>query len=135
VALSLHRLHRESRLRHGDVTLRNVLLGRDGRAYLADMGVAEHNHPYGRQPQQEGQGKDYSSSVAPEMVQGVEGSIVIGREGGRVELGRAAACAADAVDGHGQGEERVGVPDHDGDRAVVGRGGSAVGGRGASEGE
>jgi tetratricopeptide (TPR) repeat protein len=68
VALSLHRLHRESRLRHGDVTLRNVLLGRDGRAYLADMGVAEHNHPYGRQPQQEGQGKDYSASVAPEMV-------------------------------------------------------------------
>jgi serine/threonine protein kinase len=68
VALSLHHLHRESRLRHGDVTLRNVLLGRDGRAYLADMGVAEHNHPYGRQPQQEGQGKCYSASVAPEMV-------------------------------------------------------------------
>jgi tetratricopeptide (TPR) repeat protein len=68
VALSLHRLHRESRLRHGDATLRNVLLGRDGRAYLADMGVAEHNHPYGRQPQQEGQGKGYSASVAPEMV-------------------------------------------------------------------
>jgi hypothetical protein len=70
VALSLHRLHRESRLRHGDVTLRNVLLGRDGRAYLADMGVAEHNHPYGRQPQQQGRGKGYSASVAPEMVQG-----------------------------------------------------------------
>jgi serine/threonine protein kinase len=68
VALSLHCLHRESRLRHGDVTLRNVLLGRDGRAYLADMGVAEHNHPYGRQPQQERQGKRYSASVAPEMV-------------------------------------------------------------------
>jgi hypothetical protein len=68
VALNLHRLHRESRLRHGDVTLRNVLLGRDGRAYLADTGVAEHNHPYGRQPQQEGQGKCYSASVAPEVV-------------------------------------------------------------------
>jgi hypothetical protein len=74
VALSLHRLHRESRLRHGDVTLRNVLLGRDGRAYLADMGVAEHNHPYGRQPQQEGQGKGYSASVAPEMVEGGQGA-------------------------------------------------------------
>jgi hypothetical protein len=37
VALSLHCLHRESRLRHGDVTLRNVLLGRDGRAYVADV--------------------------------------------------------------------------------------------------
>jgi hypothetical protein len=75
VALSLHRLHRESRLRHGDVTLRNVLLGRDGRANLVDMGVAEHNHPYGRQPQQERQGKDYSSSVAPEMVEGDEGAL------------------------------------------------------------
>jgi tetratricopeptide (TPR) repeat protein len=69
VALSLHRLHRESRLRHGDVTLRNVLLGRDGRAYLADMGVAEHNHPYGRQSQQK-IAKGKSASVAPEMVQG-----------------------------------------------------------------
>jgi tetratricopeptide (TPR) repeat protein len=74
VALSLHRLHRESRLRHGDVTLRNVLLGRDGWAYLADMGVAEHNHPYGRQPEQEGKGKCYSSSVAPEMVEGGQGA-------------------------------------------------------------
>jgi tetratricopeptide (TPR) repeat protein len=74
VALSLHRLHRESRLRHGDVSLRNVLLGRDGRAYLADMGVAEHNHPYGRQPQQEFEGKKgYSASVAPEMVLGGQG--------------------------------------------------------------
>jgi hypothetical protein len=70
VALSLHRLHRESRLRHGDVTLRNVLLGRDGRAYLADMGVAEYNHPYGRQSQHEGPRKEYSASVAPEMVEG-----------------------------------------------------------------
>jgi tetratricopeptide (TPR) repeat protein len=70
VALSLHRLHRESRLRHGDVTLRNVLLGRDGRAYLADMGVAEHNHPYGRQPhQQHGPDKLYSASMAPEMIE------------------------------------------------------------------
>jgi serine/threonine protein kinase len=74
VALSLHRLQRESRLRHGDVTLRNVLLGRDGRAYLADMGVAEHNHPYGRQPQHKGPRKDYSASVAPEMVEGGQGA-------------------------------------------------------------
>jgi hypothetical protein len=72
VSLSLHRLHRESRLRHGDVTLRNVLLGRDGRAYLADMGVAEHNHPYGRQGFQEGT-KGYSASVAPDMVEGGQG--------------------------------------------------------------
>jgi tetratricopeptide (TPR) repeat protein len=74
VALSLHRLHRESQLRHGDVTLRNVLLGRDERAYLADMGVAEHNHPYGRQ--QLKCGKRYSASVAPEAVirGGEEGS-------------------------------------------------------------
>jgi hypothetical protein len=68
VAMSLHCLHWESRLRHGDVTLRNVLLGRDGRACLADMGVAEHNQPYGRQPQQRRRpSKGYSASVAPEM--------------------------------------------------------------------
>jgi hypothetical protein len=70
LALSLQSLHRESRLRHGDVTVRNVLLGRDGRPVLADMGVAEREHPYGRQPHHEGLFLRYSASVAPEMVEG-----------------------------------------------------------------
>jgi tetratricopeptide (TPR) repeat protein len=40
-------LHSTCRLFHGDISARNVLLGRNGHVYLADLGLAEHNHPYG----------------------------------------------------------------------------------------
>jgi serine/threonine protein kinase len=47
LAQTVHMLHSTCRLFHGDISARNVLLGQDGHVYLADLGLAEHNHPYG----------------------------------------------------------------------------------------
>jgi hypothetical protein len=47
LAIVLHTLHSRCRLFHGDISARNVLLGPDKHVYLADLGLAEHNHPYG----------------------------------------------------------------------------------------
>lgn len=68
-AQALHALHREANLYHGDVRPRNVLIGYDGHAYLADLGISTHNHPYG--VNNLGQLLYTKSvSVAPEMLQG-----------------------------------------------------------------
>jgi serine/threonine protein kinase len=47
LASTMHTLHSRCRLFHGDISARNVLLGHDNHVYLADLGLTEHNHPYG----------------------------------------------------------------------------------------
>jgi serine/threonine protein kinase len=69
LAQTVHMLHSTCRLFHGDISARNVLLGQDGHVYLADLGLAEHNHPYGmKKPRYD---RD-TGTEAPEM-EGVRG--------------------------------------------------------------
>jgi serine/threonine protein kinase len=64
LAQTVHMLHSTCRLFHGDISARNVLLGQDGHMYLADLGLAEHNNPYGmREPRYH---RD-TGTEAPEM--------------------------------------------------------------------
>jgi hypothetical protein len=71
LAIVLHTLHSRCRLFHGDISARNVLLGLDRHVYVADLGLAEHNHPYGVR-----QGDDAlvlwrnTATEAPEMQEG-----------------------------------------------------------------
>lgn len=76
VTQTLHALHTTDgvRLYHGDLHPRNVLLRAESssgllEAYVADLGIALHNHPYGMNDDQRGVSK-YSASVAPEMLEG-----------------------------------------------------------------
>jgi serine/threonine protein kinase len=70
LAQTLHMLHSTCRLFHGDISARNVLLGQDGHVYLADLGLAEHNHPYGmKEPRYD---RD-TGTEAPEMKEGDRG--------------------------------------------------------------
>jgi serine/threonine protein kinase len=64
LAQTVHMLHSTCRLFHGDISARNVLLGQDGHVYLADLGLAEHNHPYGMKEPRYHRG---TGGEAPEM--------------------------------------------------------------------
>jgi serine/threonine protein kinase len=74
LAQAVHMLHWTCRLFHGDISARNVLLGQDGHVYLADLGLAEHNHPYGMR---RGDGAlvrgRITGTEAPEMKEGDRG--------------------------------------------------------------
>jgi serine/threonine protein kinase len=66
-----HMLHSTCRLFHGDISTRNVLLGQDDHVYLADLGLAEHNHPYGmKAPLYQ---RPPTGTEAPEMKEGDRG--------------------------------------------------------------
>ena len=56
---------------HGDVKPGNMLVGRDGRAYLADFGLAESLIP-GRQPTNSGRPRGTLLYMAPECRDGGE---------------------------------------------------------------
>jgi tetratricopeptide (TPR) repeat protein len=47
VAMTLHSLHRRIQMVHRDLAPGNILVGDDGRAYVADLGLAAANNPYG----------------------------------------------------------------------------------------
>jgi serine/threonine protein kinase len=70
LAQAVHTLHSTCRLFHGDISARNVLLGQDGHVYLADLGLAEHNHPYGMK---DPRCHRLTGTEAPEMKEGDRG--------------------------------------------------------------
>jgi serine/threonine protein kinase len=70
LAQAVHTLHSTCRLFHGDISARNVLLGQDGHVYLADLGLAEHNHPYGMKMRRF---LRLTGGEAPEMKEGDRG--------------------------------------------------------------
>jgi serine/threonine protein kinase len=74
LAQTVHMLHSTCRLFHGDISARNVLLGQDGHVYLTDLGLAEHNHPYGMKRADKALVLwRYTGGEAPEMKEGDRG--------------------------------------------------------------
>jgi serine/threonine protein kinase len=82
LAQTVHMLHSTCRLFHGDISARNVLLGQDGHVYLADLGLAEHNHPYGMKEQRY---QRDTGTEAPEMKEGDTGYDSTAEVSGRGE--------------------------------------------------
>jgi hypothetical protein len=72
LAIEVHTLHSRCRLFHGDISGRNVLLGPDHHIYVADLGLAEHNHPYGMR-RGAGALMRLTGTEAPEMNEGDRG--------------------------------------------------------------
>jgi serine/threonine protein kinase len=74
LAQIVHMLQVICRIFHGDLTARNLLLGADNHLYVTDLGLAEHNHPYGMKRRDDALVLlRYTGAEAPEMKEGDRG--------------------------------------------------------------